>query len=748
MSLTNASAMGNNSFSKILARFIVKFLLKIFYRVEVCGAENFKQLGGGKAVLICNHQSFLDAPVLALFLPQSPTFAINKFVAQKKLFKPFLSFCKTFEVDTSSPLSIKDIVEHVNKGDRVLIFPEGRITVTGSLMKFYNGPAMVADRTGALVLPIVLENLEFTYFSRMAGKLPLKLFKKVRIHILPPFKPELKDNVPAKERKILLANQLYDRMCEAVFEVKRPAPLFKEFLNAADIYGNKRHILQDVSRTRLTYKQLLIKSLAVGGVIAKHAKPGEYVGLMLPNGNAAVVSFLGMQAYGLVPAMLNFGAGEAALLSACDTAGLKTVITSRAFIEAAGLQDSAAALSTRVNLLYLENLAQGITPAAKLAALVKAKSGCGWIIGRRAERDVNRPAVIMFTSGSEGAPKGVALSHANISYNRYQIMSRVDFGCYDTMFNALPMFHSFGLMVGTLLPLLSGIPSFLYPSPLHSRIIPEVIYDCCATIIFGTDTFLSRYAKYAHPYDFHSLRYIFAGAEKLRDETRRMYAEKFGVRILEGYGVTETSPVLSVNTAIENRIGSVGKLMPGLEYKLIPVEGITEGGRLYIKGANVMLGYLLPQNPGKIEPLVTEAGEGWHDTGDIVTLDTEGYLYIKGRAKRFAKIGGEMVSLTFVENYVNRLWPEAVSAVVTRPDAKKGEQLILITSRADASPGEVLKFAQSQGVPEIYIPRKIIYMKEIPILATGKVNYPALNKLDIADTVNTDEEAYSAAGDE
>ncbi len=314
------------------------------------------------------------------------------------------------------------------------------------------------------------------------------------------------------------------------------------------------------------------------------------------------------------------------------------------------------------------------------------------------------------------------LSHENIQANRFQLASRVDFGPTDIVFNALPIFHSFGLTGGTLLPVLSGIRTFLYPSPLHYRIVPELIYASNATIMFGTDTFLSGYARFANPYDFYSLRYVFAGAEKLKDETRKLWSEKYGVRILEAYGATETSPALSANTAMHNRPGSVGRLLPGIKSRLQAVPGIDEGGKLIVSGANVMLGYLYADNPG----VLVKPENGEYDTGDIVDLDPEGYVTIKGRAKRFAKIAGEMVSLTAVEAYLAELWPEFQSAVVAIPDSKKGEALVLITNNKDASRETISAFAKNQGIGELSVPRNIKKVDELPVLGTGKTDYVAL----------------------
>ena len=340
-------------------------------------------------------------------------------------------------------------------------------------------------------------------------------------------------------------------------------------------------------------------------------------------------------------------------------------------------------------------------------------------------RDADDPAAILFTSGSEGMPKGVALSHRNILANAAQALARVDVNADDKVFNVLPVFHSFGLTGGLMMPLLAGIPVYLYPSPLHYRIVPELIYQSNATVLFGTDTFLAGYARSAHPYDFRQLRLVVAGAEAVKERTRDIYFNRFGVRILEGYGVTETAPVLAMNTPMANRPGTVGRLAPLMEARLEPTPGIEVGGRLFVRGPNVMLGYLRAENPGVIEPLP----DGWHDTGDIVAIDADGYITIKGRAKRFAKIAGEMVSLALVEDLAARLWQQANSAAVALPDPRKGERIVLLTTQKGAIREALLKQARSAGASELCAPACVLVVEKIPVLGSGKVDYVATRAL-------------------
>jgi acyl-[acyl-carrier-protein]-phospholipid O-acyltransferase/long-chain-fatty-acid--[acyl-carrier-protein] ligase len=438
---------------------------------------------------------------------------------------------------------------------------------------------------------------------------------------------------------------------------------------------------------------------------------------------STLICFFGLQAYGRVPAMLNFSSGIKNIVSACKMANIKSVITSRKFIEMGKLTEVINSLTEQhMSIIYLEDLRDEISVFDKIKGKL---AGCiPQTYFKLANKNIgaDNPAVVLFTSGSEGTPKGVVLSHSNIQANRFQVSSRIDFGPTDIVFNALPIFHSFGLTIGTLLPVLSGMKIFFYPSPLHYRIVPELVYDTNATLMFGTDTFLSGYARYAHPYDFYSIRYVFAGAEKLRDTTRKTWSDGFGVRIFEGYGATETSPVLSMNTPMQNKPGSVGRLMPSINSKLEAVPGIDEGGKLLVSGPNIMKGYYHSNASGEVAPLV----DGWYDTGDIVTIDENGYIVIQGRAKRFAKVGGEMVSLTAVENYIAKVWPGHSHFAVQIPDDKKGEQIVVVSNNKEASRNTLVSYVKENGLSDLNIPKNILFLDKIPVLGTGKTDYVSL----------------------
>jgi len=696
--------------------------LGLLFRVRVNGLANYHR-AGPRALVVANHVSFLDGVLLAVFLPGRPVFAVDTYIAQRWWAKPALALVRVFTVDPGNPFAAKALIKEVRAGNHLVIFPEGRITVTGALMKVHEGPGMIADRADAEVIPVRIDGAEASVFSRMKGKLRRRLFPRITITVLEPRRFHIPAEARGRVRRRAAGDQLYDVMSEMMFETRdREETLFEALLAARRVHGCGAVALDDIERKPASYDRVVTGALILGAKLARDTAAGERVGVLLPNSVAAAVCLFGLIARGRVPAMLNFSSGPRSLAAACQTATLRTVITSRRFVEVGRLQELIAAIEPLVRVVYLEDVRDAVTARDKVLGLI-SRPFAG-LIHRRYKVAADDPAVVLFTSGSEGTPKGVVLSHANLLANRHQLAARVDFNPTDTVFNALPIFHSFGLTGGLILPLLSGVRSFLYPSPLHYRIVPALVYETNATILFGTDTFLAGYARLSHAYDFFNVRYVFAGAEKVKDETRRVWAEKFGLRLLEGYGATETAPVIAVNTPMHYRAGTVGRVVPGLQARLEPVDGIDQGGRLVVSGPNVMLGYMLADLPGELQP----AG-GVYDTGDIVSIDADGFVRIVGRAKRFAKIAGEMVSLGAVEGLAAGVWPANAHAVVAVLDPRKGEQLVLVTDRGDASREALAEAGRAGGVSELAVPRRILPVDAIPLLGSGKTDYPAVARL-------------------
>jgi acyl-[acyl-carrier-protein]-phospholipid O-acyltransferase/long-chain-fatty-acid--[acyl-carrier-protein] ligase len=704
-----------------LAKAVVRMALSLLYRVEIDGVDHVRA-ALPRAVIAANHASFLDGLILGAFLPGDPVFAVDTYIARKWWARPFLAVTRAVPIDPTNPLSIRAIIRLVEAGASCIIFPEGRITTTGGLMKVYDGPALIAERTGAALVPVRIEGAELTPFSRLAGKVPRHLFPKVRVSVLPARRLKSPEGISGRARRAALRRALHDEMVTAAFAAARvDTTLFDALLEARQRHGAGHLIADDMEQRPMSYRGLVTASYALGSLLERHAAPGARVGVLLPTSRAALVTFFALQAIDRVPAMLNFSAGPTSVRAACTAATLRVVLTARIFVERARLQPLIAAIEPEVTVLYLDDLRKEIGRLARLRALLRATMSRP---RHRPER-AHDPAVVLFTSGSEGTPKGVVLSHRNLLANRHQLACVIDISPKDVALNAMPVFHSFGLTGGVLLPMFSGVFTFLYPSPLHYRTVAELAYGINATILFGTDTFLAGYARVADEYDFYSVRYAFAGAERLKPETRRLWFEKFGIRIFEGYGATETSPVLAANTPMHFKVGTVGRLLPGIDARVEPVQGIADGGRLFVRGPNVMLGYLRVERPGVLEP----PADGWYDTGDIVDVDAAGFVTIRGRAKRFAKVAGEMVALATVEELVGKAWPDGTHAVVALPDAKRGEQLILVTDRRGASRAPLLSIAREVGQPELFVPRQIVEVEKVPTLATGKIDYVEVARL-------------------
>ena len=697
-----------------LPRSILQSILGFLFHSKVTGLSNFRK-AGKRVLIVANHVSLLDGVLIAAFMPERITFAINT-EWTRKWFMPIIKLLVDFyPVDSRSPLSVRSLIEELKKNKKIMIFPEGRITVTGSMMKIYEGAGIIAQKAGAKILPVRINGAQYSKFSYLKKKMRTKFFPHITLNILEPKKFVIEENVSRRQYRKIVSQKLYDIMAEMIYKTSEiNENIFNSLWDGAYVHGKKHIIAEDINRKPQSYKSFLFKSYVLGTAYKKAFAKEKRIGLMLPNVLANVVSFFALQYADKVPAMLNFTLGVKPFISSLKTIELKTIVSSRSFIEQAKLEKIEQAIKDNgLNIVYLEDFAKQISLLTKLQAIKD------YILKKRPSNTADKTAAILFTSGSEGTPKSVFLSHRNIQANRYQIASVIPFNSNDIIFNALPMFHSFGLSVATLLPILFGVKTFFYPSPLHYRIVPEMCYDSLSTVIFGTDTFFAGYGKMANPYDFFSLKYAVIGGEKLKKTTAELWMKKFGIRILEGYGATETSPVISLNTPMHFKEDSVGRIMPGMEYRLEKVAGVEEGKKLWVKGDNIMQGYMKYDNPGVLQPL----DNGWYDTGDIVSIDDEGYITIKGRVKRFAKIGGEMVSLTAVEQVLDKLYPQTLQGILTQPDEKKGEQLVLITNKEDADIKTIREYFRNQGLSELWMPKKVIYRKDIPVLGSGKIDY-------------------------
>ncbi|MFT3784520.1 MAG: MFS transporter [Nibricoccus sp.] len=694
----------------------LRVLLRAVFRIEVRGLENFPN--EGKRLIIANHTSWLDGALLAAFLPDKPVFAVHSRIAERRWVKPFMKWVTAYPLNPLEPLALKTLCACVEQNEPVAIFPEGRLSTTGGLMKIYDGAGFIAQKTGAKIVTVHIDGAHLSLFTRLGSKYRKRWFPRITITISPPVV------MPADTSRDEATPFIYNLLTESACAAQIPEhSIYRELVVASRRHGSARTIWTSADGRTLNYAQILGRSAYLGTRFAEYTEPANIVGIMLPTSMEGALTFLGLQFGHRIPAWLNFTMGPKAFESTVRTAGIRTAVTSRKFVDAGNLEDRITILQqASVRILYLEDLRPNFLWKLRAA----------WIqfsLTRHYERHEQQwssngrdpRAAIMFTSGSSGLPKAVVLSHRNLLANVAQLRARIDFTHTDCVFNALPLFHAFGFTGGMLLPLLSGARAVLYPTPLHYGVIPEFIYSTNATIFFATNSFLNGYARKAHSYDFYALRYVFAGAEKLQPATQKLWNDRFGLRIFEGYGTTEASPALAMNTPLSNKPGTVGRLLPGIEYKLEDVPGIL-GGRLHFRGPNRMLGYYLPERPGHL----VETDE-WYDTGDIVSIDDQGFVTILGRAKRFAKIAGEMVSLAAVEEAVSTV-TNGIVAVVSRPHPTKGEELIACTGDTALTMDAIREAVRAKGLSELNIPKQIKVLTQFPLLGTGKPDLVALQQ--------------------
>lgn len=696
------------------ARKWIRAILTYCFKVELRGTYQPES----NSVIMANRTSKIDLLLLAAFLPEQLTVAFPPRSAGKLWMKMMMLFADVIVIDSTNAFAARALVKAIREGKRCVIFPQG-IGLQEDSLKVFDAPGMVLQKAGASVIPIRIDGAQHSIFSISKDKHLTRLFPKIILHVLPTQSYIREEN--ASLDRNAMSTRLFQLISELTFANSyQPMSMFEALIQGTLLGTKNKAKIEDANRAPLTSKQFLARCFILGRQIKNQTQVGEHVGIMLPTTIAGMVTFFALHAYRRIPAMLNFSLGLHNLLATCNVAEVKTIYTARQFIDSAKLESIVEGLENAgIKIYFLEDFKSSIKLGHKLSGIFKGMfpSGSYKLIGDPVSSE--DPGVILFTSGSEGLPKGVVLTHSNLLANCCQLTSRVDFSSHDKFFNALPIFHCFGLTTGSILPLIQGISCFFYPSPLHYKIIPGLIYQTAATIMLGTDTFLTGYARVAERHDFSSVRYIFAGAEKVKPETIRHWIDTFGVKVYEGYGATEAAPVISMNCPLASIPGSVGMLLPSMESRIQPVDGIAEGGRLILRGPNIMKGYLSSEKPGA---LITSE-DGWHDTGDIVTMNEEGFITIAGRAKRFAKIAGEMVSLTAVEGVAASIWPELLHAAVSKKSEKKGEQIILYSEAENADKMSFVKRIKDLNYSELLIPHEIVSGSKIPVLPSGKIDY-------------------------
>ncbi len=709
---------------------LLRLLLGFWFRFRAFNVEVLRT--PGPVLLLPNHVSWLDWLFLGVLLEDDWRFVTNSKTAELSWFhRKMMVNRRTFPVDPTSPYAAKRMAEFLGKGGRLVLFAEGRISLTGSLMKFFDGTGFLVQKTGAKVITCYLRNASRVLWVRHSGW--TQWFPRVSAHFSVAHQVPVPSGVSHGVARQRMTSWLRDAALAQQVAVEReygPAHVLEAVVEAARSLPGKV-VLEDATFQALTYRRLMVGVDVLSRVWRqrwREAAPGTRIGVLLPNVNGTPVTVMSLWSSRFVPAILNFSTGVPTMVQCVQLAGIRSVITSRVFAEKAKL-DLRAFAEAGIELIHLEDIRPTIGSSIKVAALIRHTLCPGWGLVPEGSRESLRDSsgVILFTSGSEGIPKGVDLTHGNLMANIRQVLGVLDVTDDERFFSAMPLFHSFGLLAGVLLPLVRGYYTFLYPSPLHYRVIPTAVYDKVCTVMFGTNTFLNGYARRANPYDFNSVKFLVSGAEKVQEATANTWARKFGVRLLEGYGATECSPAICLNSRLELKFGSVGRFLPGIEWRLEPIEGVAEGGRLLVRGPNIMRGYLNADANARFQSL-----GGWYDTGDIVRVDEEGFVFVLGRLKRFAKVSGEMVSLTAVEEALAGGFPQYGNrfevAVVSLPDEDKGEMLIAVSNDSRLSLDQIRSVIKGRGMTNLCVPRELRHLREIPKLGTGKVNHRELQE--------------------
>jgi acyl-[acyl-carrier-protein]-phospholipid O-acyltransferase / long-chain-fatty-acid--[acyl-carrier-protein] ligase len=725
-------------------RYLVASLVKQRYRVQVVGMKNLPSTGG--VLLLGNHISWLDWAILQIASPRPIRFVIIRTYYEKWYLKWFLDLFQVIPITAGgSKNALEQVKNALQAGEVVALFPEGHISHNGHLSLFKAGFERAVQDTHASIVPFYLRGLWGSFFSYAAGKYRTGTRSGRLRHITVGFGPPLLATTSAAQVK------------QAVFETsihtwqhytENLEPLALSFLRTAKACGGQTAVLE--TRACLTYHRLLAGALLFTRHLRTQLSAQQHIGILLPSSAGSVLANLTVLMQGKTVVNLNYTSPLEVISASVQRADIQTILTSRRFLkklENRGID--LTPLGEQVKLIPLEELGEQISSKKRLWAYLQARFLPVWLLRSLYfhKSRLDDTAAILFSSGSEGTPKGVMLSHANLMGNLKQIAAILNPNEEDVILNALPAFHAFGLTVTTFMPLIEGIPMVCQPDPMDARAVGQLVAQYKVTLLLGTSTFLRIYTKSRKvlPLMFQSLRIVVAGAERLSEEVRKSFKEKFNKDIYEGYGATETSPVTSVNildillsysgeVQIGNKPGTVGLPLPGARVKIVDPETLTElpvgeAGLVLIGGTQIMQGYL--KDPEKTAQVIVEQhGVRWYKSGDKGHLDEDGFLTILDRYSRFAKLGGEMVSLGAVETELTKLFdhPELEILAVTIPEQSKGEKIVLLIAGEvdiDSLRTQVLK----SGINPLMQPKEYLKVAAIPKLGTGKVDFTAAKRL-------------------
>jgi acyl-[acyl-carrier-protein]-phospholipid O-acyltransferase / long-chain-fatty-acid--[acyl-carrier-protein] ligase len=727
--IVNDKAMMGSSFSERVVYFLGLGIGRLIYRVQALGAQNLPASG---FLLLPNHISFVDAIVLQLACPRRIRFIVDQEYYRNPILHPILRIAGCIPI---TPRRAKDAMraaaEQIRAGEVVCLFPEGQLSRSGTLLRLRRGYELIARESGAPVVPVWLDRLWGSIFSFQGGRYFSKWPKQFPYGVLvdfgQPLAPNESDIATVREKLLELGERAYNER-----------PILRGHLGAESLRGLKRHpfraaVIDGFDGTTLSRGKLLGAAIALARHL-KNAYPEKRIGIVLPPGKGGVVANLAVTLAGKVPVNLNFTSARESIESAIEQAELHTIISASTLAKRLGdfpwtsqrlqLDEELPRLKASILAWWILAL---LLPASLIARLLD--------LPRVGDRD---EAILLFTSGSSGKPKGVILSHRNILGNVSQFAAILDARKDDLILATLPFFHSFGCTVTLWYPMVEGVRILTFPSPLETAKVASLVEKHKATLILAAPTFLRGYLRKADPPQLKSVRLVITGAEKLPADLAEAFEKRFGKHVFEGYGLTETSPVVSVNlpeptpskpgesVQPSSRVGSTGKMAPGIAAHIRDPEtdrklSLHESGMLWLRGPNIFEGYL-----GDPERTAEVLQDGWFKSGDLGRFDEDGFLYIEGRLSRFSKIGGEMVPHEAVEERISSSLgisgeADRVIALVGVPDAAKGEALVLL-SAIDIDLQKLRASLSEAGVPNLWIPKMIRRVETIPLLASGKLD--------------------------
>jgi acyl-[acyl-carrier-protein]-phospholipid O-acyltransferase/long-chain-fatty-acid--[acyl-carrier-protein] ligase len=721
-------------------RLILFFLTHTIYIVKVLGRENFPDKTG--ALLVCNHMSFVDAALLIASTDRPIRFLIYRGIYDKPIVRPFAQMMKAIPISSEQRprdmiRSLRTATDALRNDEIVCIFAEGQITRTGQMLPFRRGLERIIKGVEKSIIPVNLDGVWGSIFSFERGRFLWKMPRRIPYPVTVSFGAPM----PPTSTAIEVRRAVQELQADAFYQRKpRMRTLDRAFVRTARRYA-LRFMMADGKTPRVSFFSALTKTIYIARRLRSVIGDRQMVGLLLPPSVGGALANYALQLLGRIPVNLNYTASSEVIAACATQCDLDAVITSKAFVE------RFPKLQIPGRTVFLEDALQSPRSSEKLAALLFALalpvSLLRKAVGARGPRpNIDDLATVIFSSGSTGDPKGVMLTHFNLTSNIQQVSQVFMLGRRDKVLGILPFFHSFGFMGALWLPAVNGIGVVYHPNPFDTGVIGELVQKYGVTFLIATPTFLQTYMRRVTPESFGSLQYVLVGAEKLPERVALAFEDTFGIRPLEGYGCTECSPVVTVNgrdfrapgfRQVAGRRGRIGHPLPGISVRIVDIdtgEPVAPGtpGMLLVKGPNVMKGYL-----GRPEKTAEVLRDGWYTTGDVALMEEDGFLAITDRLSRFSKIAGEMVPHIRIEEKLHELAgiAEQVFAVTSLPDEKKGERIVVVTTLPEAKLDPVLEKLAQSDLPALWKPRpnQFFQVDALPVLGTGKIDLRGVKSL-------------------